>query len=170
MKRLSLSIFAVFQTLLLHSVLVCGQTFETINFTDGSELKIAVNHIADKKLASKKITSFAILRKQSIFVYESANKAGYSILPGKLTNKILAKHRALFNKIDKATTSYSLGQNGKSFSIDGFDSAKADKLYDCRNCRVKANIVLLKINLHETVYFIPFIESFQVLKTEALDK
>ena len=164
MKSLSLSIFAVFQILFLQSVLVCGQTVEAVKFTDGSELKIPVNHIADEKLSTEKITSFKVLKKEAVFIYDSGNKAGYSILPGKLTKKILAAHRTLFKKIDGVTTSYSLEQNGQSFSIDGFDSVNLKLMNACGKCRVKAIIHLLEIKLSDATYYIPFIESFKILE------
>lgn len=170
MKSLSQLISAVFQALVLYSVLVFGQAVETVKFADGSELKIPVNHVADEKLSSEKILSFKVSRKQAVFNYDSANKAGFSIMPGKLTKKILAKNRTLFNKIDKITTSYALEQDGKSFSIDGFNSVKDDYLYNCKNCRVSADLVFLEIKLGDAVYNIPFIESFKLLKNERLDK
>ncbi len=165
--KISFLIFCgLLQILFVNFFSVCGQSFETVKFTDNSELSLPVNHVADEKLNSRKITSFKVLKKQAIFVYDSVNKAGFSILPGKLTTNILAKNRTLFNRIDKISTSYALIQDGTTFSIDGFEPLKIPSPSDCDNCRITANLVLFEIKLSDSIYYIPFVESIKMLKED----
>ena len=170
MKTLTLPIGGILLIIILCCLPIHAQTFEEVEFTDCSKLSVPVNHIADEKLTAKTITSFNVLKKQAVFIYESENKAGFSILPGKLTKKIIAKNQNLFNKIDKINTSYSLSQNGTSFSIDGFDSVESPSPSLCGSCRVTANIVLLEIKLGDSVYYIPFVESLKHLKESSSEK